>query len=65
MGWFGMGGGGKDPNDPLANIEVPKDQMPPENEKPASAKDIQSANIAANVGQFDQLVHGHGFYRVF
>ena len=40
MGWFGIGGGGgKDPNNPLSDIEVPKDQQPAEVEKPASAKD--------------------------
>ena len=27
MGWFGIGGGGKDPNNPLSEIEVPKDQQ--------------------------------------
>jgi len=59
MGWFGIGGGGgKDPNNPLSEIEVPKDQQPAEVEKPASAKDIQRANVAANVGQFDQLANG-------
>lgn len=58
MGWFGIGGGGKDPNNPLSEIEVPKDQQPAEVQKPASAKDIQKANLAANVGQFDQLADG-------
>ena len=59
MGWFGIGGGGgKDPNNPLSEIDVPADQKPPEVEKPASAKDIQRANVAANVGQFDQLADG-------
>ena len=66
MGWFGLGGG-NDQNDPLANVEVPKDQLPPEVQKPASAKDIQRSNVAANVGQFDELAHGNSglFFFVF
>ena len=26
MGWFGMGGSGNDANNPLNNVEIPKDQ---------------------------------------
>jgi len=58
MGWFGMGGGG---NNPLDKVELDKDQLPSEVEKPASAKDIekaaQGANVAQTMGQFDALAN--------
>ena len=39
MGWFGIG----DSKNPLDNIEVPKDQLPPEVAKPGSANDVKKA----------------------
>lgn len=59
MGWFGMGGGGG--NNPLDKVELDKDKLPSEVEKPASAKDIekaaQGANVAQTMGQFDALAN--------
>ena len=42
MGWFGIGGKG---NNPIDQVQIPEDQMPPEVEKPGSiSKAIQSEN---------------------
>lgn len=59
MGWFGLGGGGG--NNPLDKVELDKNQLPPEVEKPQSAGDIEKAargaNVAQTMGQFDQLAN--------
>ena len=42
MGWFGIGGKG---NNPIDQVQIPEDQMPPEVEKPGSiSKAMQSEN---------------------
>merc|ERR1712088_654833 len=41
MGWFTSG-----PNNPLENVEVPKDQLPAEVEKPKTKKDMNNALAA-------------------
>lgn len=50
MSWFGIGGS----KNPLDNIEVPKDQLPPEVEKPANAKDLNKA-MSQDHGQMLQM----------
>ena len=53
MGWFTSGS-----NNPLDNVDVPKDQLPPEVEKPKTEKDIK--NIGGSHDNFEAMSRSLG-----